>query len=414
MLNRTISNRLIYVTLTTLILIIAMLTSYYLLMRPAPVVVIKQNSYINTVDTNNLMLTKESQLLFGIKTASVHKEQLISGIKVNGTIKIPPQASADVLPLIGGRARMLHSYTLGSIVKKGEQLVVIDQQLSAAETAGLMASQVELNSKTAELQAQIKTAETTLHAAQLELDRANNLYKADAAPLKRVQDAETAVQIATTELASVRQRANISAIGAKQIMPARALTLTSPINGIIAEINFTADEQVEANKRLFRIVSLDNVLIEAQVFEKDLNAIANAKYAVCTVPAFPDLKIEIGKQHNNHLLTIAPTVDANKRTIAVVYQINNPENRLRDGMAVEIAINNESASKEALTVPKSAITEENGQKYLYVYLGGETFMRRNVVTGLVDGDRVEIISGITEGERIVVDGIYQLRANKKA
>ena len=91
--------------------------------------------------------------------------------------------------------------------------------------------------------------------------------------------------------------------------------------------------------------------------------------------------------------------------------MKNPGGRLRDGMFVDVTIDT-SGDSEVLSVPKTAVVNEQGQTFVFVFTGGETFEKRAVATGAEGADYWEIKTGLKEGERVVTDGIYQMRSTQ--
>ncbi len=361
-------------------------------------------------ETNTVSIPKESQLLFGIRTQEVTEEKIVSGVTATGVVKVRPQFRAEVAPPVSGRTQATGNFTVGSFVRQGQTLAIVEQVLSAPEAAGLEATRTDLRARTAELQAQAQQSLTRRNQAQIELSRAKKLYDAGAAPLRRVQEAEVALRLAEQELASAEQRASITQAGEQRVDPVRAFPLRAPISGMISEAAFTPGEQVEAGKSLFTIMNLDRVWIEAQVFEKDLGAITSAKRATFKTTAFPDQIFQIGEGTPNRLVAVGAAVDPEKRTVSVVYEVANPEAKLRDRMFAEITIDT-TGGRAVVSVPKSAVIDEQGRKIVYVYDGGERFSRRAVTVGSEGQTRVEILSGLKSGERVVVEGIYQLRSS---
>ena len=190
----------------------------------------------------------------------------------------------------------------------------------------------------------------------------------------------------------------------------RTFPLEAPISGVITEVNFTAGQQVEAGKSLFTIMDLSRVWIEARVYEKDLAAVTSTRLATFEVPAFRGEIFSIGNDAKGKLLTVSPVVDPQTRTVSVIYDVANPGVRLRDGMFAEITIDT-SGDREVLAVPQGAIVEEQGRKYVYVFLGGEHFEKRLVTLGAQGQEGAEILSGLKPGERVAIAGIYQLQSS---
>ena len=114
---------------------------------------------------------------------------------------------------------------------------------------------------------------------------------------------------------------------------------------------------------------------------------------------------------DGRLVSIGQTVDPQTRTVSVIYEVKNPLNRLRDGMFVEMTIDT-SGDREALAVPKKAVITEQGQTFVFVFDGGETFEKRPVALGAEGADFYEVKTGLKADERVVVEGIYQLRSTQ--
>jgi membrane fusion protein, heavy metal efflux system len=114
---------------------------------------------------------------------------------------------------------------------------------------------------------------------------------------------------------------------------------------------------------------------------------------------------------DGRLISIGQTVNEQTRTVPVIYEMRNPLGRLRDGMFVEVTIDT-SGGRQVLSVPKPAVVTEQGQTFVFVFDGGESFEKRAVALGAEGADYYEIKSGLKEGERVVTEGIYQLRSTQ--
>ncbi|MBI3652705.1 MAG: efflux RND transporter periplasmic adaptor subunit [Acidobacteria bacterium] len=391
------------------VLIGAVATVHYLMPSTEPRALAAAPATTPNADPNAITIAKESQLLFGIRTQEVTRSAIVSGVTVTGVVKVRPQFKAEVVPPVSGRTRAVGNLTVGAYVKQGQTLAIVEQVLSAPEAAGLEATKTDLKTKTAALQAQAQQALTRRNAALVELNRAKRLYDAGAVPLRRVQDAEVQLRLADQELTAAQQQAQITQAGEQRVNPVRTFPLLAPVSGVISETTFTSGQQVEAGKSLFTIMNLDRVYLEAQVFEKDLATVTSAKRASFKVTAFPDEVFQIGENTTNRLITVGASVDPEKRTVPVVYEIANPKGSLRDGMFAEITIDT-TGGGEVISVPRTAVVDEQGKKVVYVYNGGERFEKRVIRIGSEGQTSVEIQSGLKPGERVVVEGIYQLRS----
>jgi multidrug efflux pump subunit AcrA (membrane-fusion protein) len=393
--------------------------------------------------TGTVSIPKESQILFGIKTQPVEVRQITSGLKVTGTVRARPDARAVVVPPVAGRIVLKQGLSIGSAVGRGEQIGTVEQILDVSGQTELESQRLEveaqqreieskrleikntvlqLQGQQAEQRAAASQARTQLAQAQRELRRSTNLLEVGAVPKKRVEEAQTAVKVAEQSVASSEQQVKLLDNQIKQTsagqnifrsprvnQPTRLFPLTAPITGLINEIKATSGQQVETGTELLSISNLSTVLIEANVFERDLPIVRESTRASFTSAALSGEVYKIGTgDGDGRLVSIGQTVNAESRAVPVIYEVKNPLNRLRDGNFVEITIDT-SGDAQVLAVPKSAIVTEQGQTFVYVLTGGETFERRSVALGAEGADFYEIKSGLKESDRVVVEGVYQLR-----
>lgn len=393
-----------------------------------------------------LTVPKESQLLFGIKTETVSNKQITGGLKTTGTVRARPEAKAVVVPPVAGRIVLREGISIGSVVGRGEQIGTVEQILDVAGQTGLEqqrldveaqqrdveARRLELRNTVLALQGQqaeqrsaANQARTRLAQAQRELRRSENLVEAGAVPKRRLEEAQTAVKVAEQEAAAAEKQIGLLENQIKQAQtgqtifraptvrqPTRSFPLTSPITGIVNQINATSGQQVETATQILTLANLSTVLLEAQVFERDLPAVRESARASFTASALSGEVYTIGTADGDgRLVSIGQTVNEQTRTVPVVYEVKNPLNRLRDGMFVEITIDT-SGNQKVLAVPKAAVVNEQGQTFVFVFDGGESFEKRPVALGVEGADFYEIKSGLKEGERVVTDGIYQMRSTQ--
>ena len=393
-----------------------------------------------------ITVPKESQLLFGIKTQLIDIRQITSGLKTTGVVRARPDAKGVVTAQVPGRIVLNQSVSLGSAVGRGEQIGYVEQVLDVsgqteletqrldveAQQREVEARKLELRNTALALQSQqsqsraaAQQARTRLAQAQRELRRSQNLLEVGAVPRKRVEEAQTAVKVIEDEVVSADKQVGLlgeqikSAQAGQSIFrpptvrqPSRNFPLISPITGIIDQIKATSGQQVASGVELLNIVNLSTVLLEAQVFEKDLATVRESTRASFTSSALLGEVYTIGTADGDgRLVSVGQTVNEQTRTVPVIYEVKNPFNRLKDGNFIEITIDT-SGDRKVLAVPKSAVVREEGKTFVFVFDGGETFERRQVALGAEGADFYEIASGLKEGERVVIEGVYQLRTTQ--
>lgn len=396
--------------------------------------------------STSITISKESQLLFGIKTQPIETRQITSGLKTTGVVRARPDARAVVVPPVAGRIVLREGLTLGSAVGRGEQIGTVEQILDvsgqtelesqrlevAAQQREVEAKRLEIRNTVLQLQGQqadqrakASQARTQLAQAQRELRRAANLVEVGAVPKKRLEEAQTAAKVAEQEVASAEQQVRLLENQIKQTnagqtifrspavnQPTRSFPLTAPVTGIINEVKTTSGQMVAAGAELMTIVNLSTVLLEAQVFERDLPVVRESTRASFTSAALSGEVYTIGTPDGEgRLSSIGQTVNEQTRTVPVIYEVKNPLNRLKDGNFVEITIDT-SGDRQVLSVPKSAVINEQGQTFVFIFDGGESFEKRAVALGAEGADYFEVGSGLKEGERVVTEGIYQLRSTQ--
>jgi multidrug efflux pump subunit AcrA (membrane-fusion protein) len=102
-------------------------------------------------------------------------------------------------------------------------------------------------------------------------------------------------------------------------------------------------------------------------------------------------------------------VDTRTRTVPVVYEVGDPTGRgLTFGQIAEASVPLDGA-ETGVVLPRSAVLDDNGTPVAYAQLGGEEFERRVLTLGPSDGVSVLVREGVAPGERVVVEGAYQVR-----
>ena len=178
--------------------------------------------------------------------------------------------------------------------------------------------------------------------------------------------------------------------------------ITAPFDGIVKQVNIKEGDsisQVESGSKVaFYLVDPDNLELKGTVDEIDVARVALNQKAGITLDALPDEKIP------GELTYIAPV--SRVEGGVVVYDVKiELENKgtlpLKAGMTAKADIINEEKT-DALIVPEKAISRNNGNATVRVTIEDKV-ETRNVTTGISDGSNTEIVSGLNEGESIVIE-----------
>ncbi|MCL4693473.1 MAG: efflux RND transporter periplasmic adaptor subunit [Candidatus Hydrogenedentes bacterium] len=359
---------------------------------------------------------KEQQWKILSETEPVERRPLTERLRLSGVVRPVPGKRALVTPPVEGRMMLAGNELpfLGDVVEEGQVLAVLQPVAASA----LQTLALELQVKEAEVLGQIREAQAALEKADLSLNRTRELYEKKAKSAREVEEAEFAQRQAAAELSAARSLMQSyeqagSDLRTGQAKPSDStglpvLPLKAPINGGIVSVDVAEGEFVRPEKSLFTILDTSSVLIEARVPESDLQRIRPDLGASYALPGAPDQLMPVVDGAGGRFVLLSSEVDGVTRTAPVVYEAPNPDGHLRIGLALTVYVETDH-TEDALVIPTSAIMEEEGRNAAYVQLSGETFERRDLELGIRSGDRVEVVAGLDENDRVVTKGAYAVR-----
>lgn len=182
--------------------------------------------------------------------------------------------------------------------------------------------------------------------------------------------------------------------------PPPSVVVTAPVGGVINDRPVTIGDSVEPNTELFHIVDLSQVIVVAQVYEEDVGKVRLGQEARVAALSFPTLDFA-GK-----VSFIGLELDPDTRTLPIWLVVDNPDGKLRADMFVKAALLL-AKNSGVLMVPKSAVLEEGGEKFVFVRTGN-TFDRVDVQVGAEDDRDVEVKDGLVPGDEVVTQGQREL------
>lgn len=375
---------------------------------------------------------KEQQWRVGLTTAPAEPRDLVERLTVPGRVIVPAGAGAIVGSPVTGKAAPPEGKgfpRVGEKVEQGQVLAVVEPSVAGAEAVQLVANQAQLQTldadlavKQLEIETKVRTAELALTRTQDTLDRRRKLSDEGITAGKELLTAEHEVRLARAELDGLRKvlqpyvdaRSRLArvldkmkAAGDGDQRGDMRVTLRSPIAGTIVEANVTSGELINTSRKLFYVVNLDTLWIEANVSEYDLARVRQAPGASYRLAAYPDHIVPI-LGGGGRLIDLGAVVDPDTRTVPIRYEIPNKDGSLRVGMFADLLVET-NRRQTALAVPKDAVVDEGGEVVAYVQRGGETFERRRVEIGIRDASQIEIRSGLAAGERVATKGAYTIR-----
>jgi membrane fusion protein, heavy metal efflux system len=142
--------------------------------------------------------------------------------------------------------------------------------------------------------------------------------------------------------------------------------------------------------------------------ESELGHLTESLKASFEVPDAPGVLLPILDEGGGRLVYLGTAVDPQNRTAPIIYEVPNPDGRLRIGMSATVHLETHH-TEEGLAIPESALVDADGRFVAYVQISGETFEKRDLEPGIRDNGHVQILSGLSEGERVVTKGAYAIR-----
>ncbi len=360
----------------------------------------------------------EQQWPVAMEFERVRPRPLTEWLRVPGRIAPRPGAEAHAAAPVPGRILAPEGGRLprpGDRVAAGDVLAVIEPHLGTSDLVGLQALEYQQHQLRHELDLQQLEAERSLGGARVrirastrEVERAERLVAQTLATQQELDRARAELELARAEesaslssLASVNRLRNEHAEDPAVTAP--KIPILAPITGLVAEVDAVLGESVEAGALIASILDLTSVWAVAEVPEGDIERLGAMSGA-----RFRPSGFETAMETNAGPILVASRVDPVTRCLAVSFAVPNPDGRLRAGMlcAFDLRLREQS---DAISVPQSALAYDQGQPVVYTLVDGESMLKRRLRLGLRDGDRVQVLEGLSLGDVVVATRADEVR-----
>lgn len=311
-----------------------------------------------------------------------------SEISTDGKIAFDGDHLTPVYSPYSGRVTRVIA-PLGATVRAGQSLF----QLDASEYA--------------QAESDLLTAQAQLRLATDNEQRRHTSYDAHGASLQDWQQAQNDLAAAQAGVASVRNRlrilgqsdGQIDALLAGKNPPQAGVSAVAPIAGLVVDRQIGPGQYVQAgaSSPVYTIANLSTVWLVANVRDADAEALRIGQTVQVQVPSLP------GRTFNAKLTYIAATVDPTIRRVAVHALIDNKAGLLRPEMFADATIQT-SEDSNAPAVPQQAVIYEGEQARVWVMRSDRSVALRPVRLGRERDGRLEVLSGLNVGERVVTRG----------
>ena len=183
------------------------------------------------------------------------------------------------------------------------------------------------------------------------------------------------------------------------------LVLRSPVTGTVLERGVVEGQFVGADTPLFTVADLSHLWVMADLYEMDMTRVHLGDRARFTTDA------TLGRVFEGRVEFIYPTVSSETRTLKVRLALANTDGALRPGMYGRVSVS--ARGVHALSVPAEAVVNAGQHSYVFIAHGGGHFEPRLVWTGMPEGDRVQILKGVAEGDTVVSSASFLIDSESR-
>ena len=330
-------------------------------------------------------LSKEVIAEARIKTAPVTREILASTLSLPGEIAADPDKSARVAALVAGRLVQV-SFKEGSVVKKGQLLATVRipeiGKVRSAHSAAVA-----------------KAAAARANAERVQILAAKGLGS--------VQEATTAKAEAESLEAEARGLAEqLAALGVGASGSGSEVAIRAPLSGVVIARNAVVGQPITTDETIASIADVSEVLFLGRVFEMDLGRLDVGARAEVQLNAYPK------ERFGGSVEVLGRQIDPVARTVTARVRLANRNDLLRIGLFGTAQISTAEQQKKAptLVTPRTALVEIGEKSVVFVHQADDDFELHEVVLGESALGKVEIVSGLREGEQVVVEGAFTLKS----
>jgi RND family efflux transporter MFP subunit len=331
-----------------------------------------------------------------VDTAAVTRHEVVDYITVVGNLI--GEATVDVVPRVAGRIDSL-PVKLGDRVSRGSVVAKIEDR-EIREQINQAQATLEVN------KANVTQRENEVQLQQNALDRTKTTFERGLTARQLLEDAEARYNAALSQVlvARAQQTQTQSRIDELKITLSNT-TVLSPVDGFVSRRNLDPGGFANANTPLLQVVDIGTVRLVANLVEKGFRKVTPGVEAKVQVDTFA------GEDFTGRVSRVAPVFDPATRTAQMEIEVPNPGFRLKPGMYARVRLTLERRP-DALTVPSNAVVDADGKRGVFMV---KDQTAKFVVTkvGLSDGERIEILDGLREGDRVITTGALALRDGDK-
>ena len=319
-----------------------------------------------------VMLDPEAARRIGVTYATATKGAIIIEVRTVGQVTYDETRVKAISPKVDGWIEQLHVNFTGQAVREGELLLSIYSPM-------LVTAQEEL-----------------LLAARLANDVGNGTSEAKQSAADLLASARRRLlywDVPEAEVERIERTGEVR----------KTLTLRSPVHGVVVEKMVLGGQRIMAGESVYRIADLSTVWVEGEVFERDLGQVRLGQRVSVELEAYP------GERWNGAVTYLYPMVDPTTRTARIRIAVPNAGLRLKPGMYATVKLPIAQRAR-TLSVPRSAVLATGKRTLVFLRQPDGMLAPRDVVVGVANDDRIEIVSGLAEGDVVVASATFLVDA----
>lgn len=323
-----------------------------------------------------------------IRTAPAQREVLGSALTLSGEIVAVPDKMARVASPVAGRMTQVF-VNEGDSVKKGSPLAVVRI--------------VELGN----VQAAHTSAVARAAAARANANRLQTLLDKGLAARQELVSAKAEAESLDAQAKALEQQLSALGVATGHDSASSQITLRAPVSGVVIARTAIVGQPVPVDASVATIADLSEVWFLARVFEKDLAKLHVGADAEVQLNAYPD------QRFSGKIAYLGQQIDPVARTVTARIPLTNREDILRVGLFGSAKVSMADAAQKqpaVLVVPRDAVTEIGGKPVVFVQHADGDFELHEVVLGAEGLGKVQVHSGLRDGEAVVVDGVFTLKS----
>ena len=333
-----------------------------------------------------IIFLKEQQWKIDFATEKVQNRQVKSAVQAVGVVRPRPASYAEIISPVEGIISIASANQLvkpGQKVVKGQTLAILMSPLAAQNSWAEIYLDYEQAKSEYERAKRLKVRNAV---SEREFEQARRNYEMHKAGFSNYFDSEGS----TMRFDSKNQQ----------------FIITAPINGIVSDVSILPGQKVNRNQKIFSIVDPTIVWLRLELFAVQAAKLKDISGASINIPG-NDARINLDKSSLT-LVSRGEIIDPKKRTVTLWLEADNRDRQFLIGQTFNAQIYT-SPAQDMMTVPLSAVYDDNSQKIIFIHTSGESFEKRELVTGPIYHDYVGVISGVTADERVVSRGGYQVK-----